>query len=71
LGVVKLVIDKMRWVDVEGNPQFLLEYLQKLLREDETAYEDAADYKDEWVRKLIDYLNAKISQLSEAQTSEA
>jgi hypothetical protein len=23
---------------------------------DETAYEDAADYKDEWVQKLIDKL---------------
>ena len=71
LGVVKLEIDKMRWVDVEGNPKFLLEYLQKLVREDETAYEDAADYKDEWVGKLIDYLNSKISQLSQTQTTQA
>ncbi|GET41931.1 type III CRISPR-associated RAMP protein Csx7 [Microseira wollei] len=71
LGVVRLEIDKMRWIDVEGNPQFLLEYLQKLVREDETAYEDAADYKDEWVRKLIDYLNNKISQLSQSQTAQA
>lgn len=71
LGVVRLEIDKMRWVDVEGNPQFLLQYLQKLVREDETAYEDAADYKDEWVGKLIDYLNAKISQLSQTQIAQA
>jgi CRISPR-associated RAMP protein (TIGR02581 family) len=53
LGVVKLEIDKMRWIDVEDNPKFLLEYLQKLVMGDETAYEDAADYKDEWVKKLI------------------
>ncbi|MDF5733246.1 MAG: CRISPR-associated RAMP protein Csx7 [Rhizonema sp. PD38] len=60
LGVVRLEIDKMRWVDVEDNPQFLLEYLQKLVMEDETAYEDAMDYKDEWVRQLIEHLNNKI-----------
>lgn len=64
LGVVKLDIDKMRWVDVEGEPQFLLEYLQKLVREDETAYEDAADYKDHWVQKLVEHLNSKISSPS-------
>ncbi|MFB2974749.1 CRISPR-associated RAMP protein Csx7 [Microseira sp. BLCC-F43] len=71
LGVVKLEIDKMRWIDVEGNPKFLLEYLQKLVREDETAYEDAADYKDEWVGKLIEHLNNKISQVSNTQTTQA
>ena len=54
--MVKLEIDKMRWVDVEDHPEFLLEYLKKLVMEDETAYEDAADYKDEWVQKLIDKL---------------
>ena len=56
LGVVKLEIDKMRWIDVENEPKFLLEYLKKLVMGDETAYEDAADYKDEWVQKLIDKL---------------
>jgi len=59
LGVVKLEIDKMLWVDVENHPKFLLEYLQKLVMGDETAYEDAADYKDEWVQKLIDRLTSK------------
>lgn len=59
LGVVRLDIDKMRWVDVEDNPQFLLQYLQKLVMEDDTAYEDAADYKDHWVQKLVDYLTNK------------
>ena len=56
LGVVKLEIDKMLWVDVEDHPEFLLEYLKKLVMGDETAYEDAADYKDEWVQKLIEKL---------------
>jgi CRISPR-associated RAMP protein (TIGR02581 family) len=68
LGVVKLEIDKMRWIDVEGNPEFLLEYLQKLVMGDETAYEDAADYKDEWVQKLIDRLTSKQTKSSETIT---
>ena len=62
LGVVCLKIQEMRWVDVEDNPQFLLQYLQKLVMGDETAYEDAMDYKDEWVQKLRKHLNNKISQ---------
>ena len=68
LGVVKLEIDKMRWVDVKNHPEFLLEYLKKLVMGDETAYEDAADYKDEWVQKLIDRLTRKETKLSETQT---
>src|ERR671933_739872 len=68
LGVVKLEIDNMRWVDVEDHPEFLLEYLKKLVMGDETAYEDAADYKDEWVQKLIDRLTRKETKLSETQT---
>jgi CRISPR-associated RAMP protein (TIGR02581 family) len=68
LGVVKLEIDKMLWVDVEDHPEFLLEYLKKLVMGDETAYEDAADYKDEWVQKLIDRLTRKETKLSETQT---
>jgi CRISPR-associated RAMP protein (TIGR02581 family) len=68
LGVVKLEIDKMRWIDVEDHPEFLLEYLKKLVIGDETAYEDAAHYKDEWVQKLIDRLTRKETKLSETQT---
>jgi CRISPR-associated RAMP protein (TIGR02581 family) len=68
LGVVKLEIDKMRWIDVEDHPEFLLEYLKKLVMGDETAYEDAADYKDEWVQKLIERLTRKETKLSETQT---
>ncbi|MEG5053005.1 MULTISPECIES: type III CRISPR-associated RAMP protein Csx7 [unclassified Microcoleus] len=68
LGVVKLEIDKMRWIDVEDHPEFLLEYLKKLVMGDETAYEDAADYKDDWVQKLIDkLLKNKTSQSSPTQ----
>jgi CRISPR-associated RAMP protein (TIGR02581 family) len=71
LGVVKLEIDKMRWIDVEDHPEFLLEYLKKLVMGDETAYEDAADYKDEWVQKLIDkLLKNNISQSSPSQIAQ-
>ncbi|HAG85350.1 MAG TPA: CRISPR-associated RAMP protein [Cyanobacteria bacterium UBA12227] len=68
LGVVKLEIDKMRWVDVEDHPEFLLQYLKKLVIGDETAYEDAADYKDEWVQRLIDRLTPKETKSSETIT---
>jgi CRISPR-associated RAMP protein (TIGR02581 family) len=70
LGVVKLEIDTMRWIDVEDNPKFLLEYLKKLVMGDETAYEDAVYYKDEWVQKLLDYLHNQISQSSQPQTAQ-
>lgn len=70
LGVVKLEIDKMLWVNVENHPKFLLEYLQKLVMGDETAYEDAADYKDEWIQKLIEHLNNNISQSSPSQIAQ-
>jgi CRISPR-associated RAMP protein (TIGR02581 family) len=65
LGVVRLDIDQMRWVDVKDNPEYLLNYLQKIIRNDETAYEDASDYKDEWVSQLIEYLKTKIPQRTE------
>jgi CRISPR-associated RAMP protein (TIGR02581 family) len=92
LGVVKLEIKKMRWVNVENNPQLLLKYLKQLVAEDEAAsqneneaasenenevasenenekiYKDAADYKDEWVQKLIERLTRKETKLSETQT---
>ncbi|MEB3282485.1 MAG: CRISPR-associated RAMP protein Csx7 [Lyngbya sp.] len=69
LGVVCLEIDKMRWVGVKDNPEYLLEYLQKILRDDPTAYEDASDYKDEWVSKLIEHLNTKISQRTDPENA--
>ena len=67
LGVVELEIEQMRWIDVENAPQFLLEYLKKLVNGDNTAYEDAADYKDQWVQRLMEHLQLK---MSESATSE-
>ncbi|MGV0026852.1 type III CRISPR-associated RAMP protein Csx7 [Phormidesmis priestleyi] len=59
LGVVQLEIAEMNWIDVENNPASLLKYLQKLVMHDKTAYENASDYKDHWVKKLVDYLTQK------------
>lgn len=58
LGVVKLEIEKMLWFDYpKDQPHHLLEYLQKLVKGDETAYENAQDFKDHWVQQLIEHLN--------------
>lgn len=61
LGVVRLDVEQMRWFDYpEDQPQLLLDYLEKLVMDDETAYEDAHDYKDHWVKQLIQYLKTNI-----------
>ena len=61
LGVVKLDIDKMRWFDYpENQPHLLLDYLKKLVMGDESAYEDAGEFKDYWVEKLIEHLKSKV-----------
>lgn len=67
LGVVKLDIENMTWIDVENNPEKLLKYLQTLVNDDTTdksIYEDAKDYKQNWTQSLIDYLTQKIPQHS-------
>ena len=57
LGVVKLKIDKMDWFDYpEDQPQLLLDYLKKLVMNDDSAYKDANEYKDHWIKKLIEHL---------------
>ncbi|MCP2727925.1 type III CRISPR-associated RAMP protein Csx7 [Limnofasciculus baicalensis] len=62
LGVVRLDIDKMRWFDYpEDRPDLLIQYLKKLVMGDDSAYEDAVDFKDYWVAELIKHLNEKIS----------
>jgi len=61
LGVVELKIDKMRWFDYPANqPHHLLEYLQKLVRGDDSAYDDGDEMRDLWVQELIEHLNKKI-----------
>jgi CRISPR-associated RAMP protein (TIGR02581 family) len=66
LGVVRLDIDKMRWFDYpEDRPDLLIQYLKKLVMGDDSAYEDAVDFKDYWVAELIKHLNEKIPDQSQ------
>jgi CRISPR-associated RAMP protein (TIGR02581 family) len=63
LGVVRLEFNQMRWFDYpEDQPQLLLEYMKKLVLGDDSAYEDARDFQDYWVQKLIDHLKKKIPE---------
>ncbi|WP_414582546.1 CRISPR-associated RAMP protein Csx7 [Scytonema sp. PCC 10023] len=62
LGVVKLDINEMLWFDYpKDQPELLLDYLKKLVMGDNSAYEDARDFKDHWVQKLIEHLESKAS----------
>jgi CRISPR-associated RAMP protein (TIGR02581 family) len=61
LGVVRLDIDQMRWFDAESNPDKLIEYLQRLIAEDSTAYVDVGEnLKDVWIQALIGHLRSKV-----------
>jgi CRISPR-associated RAMP protein (TIGR02581 family) len=67
LGVVRLDIDQLRWFDAESNPDKLIEYLQKLVAEDFTAYEDVGEnLRDDWIKELIDHLREKVSDRTTA-----
>lgn len=61
LGVVKLDIEKMYWLDVENDPEKLLTYLQELvnsnLGEKLPSYQDVNESKkQEWTQSLINHL---------------
>lgn len=62
LGVVRLQIEKMHWFDSEGDPETLLKYLKKLVAGDESAYQNAEDFKDDWVEALIEHLREKMPE---------
>jgi CRISPR-associated RAMP protein (TIGR02581 family) len=64
LGVVRLDIEEMLWFDRKNDPSRLLNYLQKLVNGDKSAYEDASVHKDRWVHSLIEHLTEKVSQSS-------
>ncbi|MDF2387424.1 CRISPR-associated RAMP protein [Nostoc ellipsosporum NOK] len=67
LGVVKLDIENMTWIDVKNNPEELLKYLQTLVnddRSDKSIYQDGNQFKQDWTQSLIDYLTQKIAQQS-------
>ncbi|MEA5573544.1 CRISPR-associated RAMP protein Csx7 [Calothrix sp. UHCC 0171] len=62
LGVVKLDIDKMYWLDVKNDPNKLLTYLQELissnLGDQLPSYQDVkqSNLKQDWTDSLINYL---------------
>lgn len=61
LGVVKLDIEKMYWLDVENDPEKLLTYLQELvnsnLGEKLPSYQDVNESKKQaWTQSLINHL---------------
>lgn len=61
LGVVKLDIEKMYWLDVEHDPEKLLTYLQELvnsnLGDKLPSYQDVNESKkQEWTQSLINHL---------------
>lgn len=66
LGVVRLELTSQRWIDVRDNsqktpnPQKLLNYLQALVQNEESAYETVTQtLKDEWVSHFIEHLQTK------------
>lgn len=60
LGVVRLELTSQRWIDVQDDPQKLLNYLQALVQNDESAYETVSQaLKDEWVSRFIEHLQSK------------
>jgi CRISPR-associated RAMP protein (TIGR02581 family) len=67
LGVVKLEIEQMKWIDVHDNPKKLIAYLQQLVSEDTdglSIYEDGKRFKDIWTEALINYLRQNIPKRS-------
>ncbi|MEH2355028.1 type III CRISPR-associated RAMP protein Csx7 [Nostoc sp.] len=68
LGVVKLEIDKMYWLDVNNNPEKLLTYLQELVNSNIgdklPSYQDGKESKQKWTQSLITYLTENLPKNS-------
>ena len=69
LGVVKLDISETWWVDPAGDPDQLLAYLQRLVKDEKDYYQQSPENfqanKQDWAESLIHYLR------NEMQTSNA
>lgn len=72
LGVVRLDIDKMQWVDATS-PEELLEYLQHIVNGDASLYElsdnEKQEYKQTWTSALVEKLRTARSQKLTEQTT--
>jgi CRISPR-associated RAMP protein (TIGR02581 family) len=69
LGVVKLEIGKMNWIDVNNNPEKLISYLRKLVNNNPDLYEDGKPLRSKWTEALIHHLRETLSQQSTLSTS--
>nr|WP_283756111.1 CRISPR-associated RAMP protein Csx7 [Roseofilum acuticapitatum] len=66
LGVVRLEISEVCWIDPQDNPQELLTYLQRLINDEKDNHyklipERFEEYKTTWTEALINHLRTKIS----------
>ncbi len=65
LGVVKLELGKMRWFDVENDPNKLLTYLKELVNSETgdniPSYQDGKELKNQWTEALINKLRENIA----------
>ncbi|MBG1271222.1 type III CRISPR-associated RAMP protein Csx7 [Nostoc sp. WHI] len=72
LGVVKLEINKMYWLNVNNKPEKLLTYLQELvnsnLGDKLPSYQDGKESKQKWTQSLITYLTENLPKNSSTTT---
>ena len=72
LGVVKLDISEMWWLDVNNNPKKLLTYLEELVNskigDKLPSYQEGKDFKDIWTQALIKHLRDNIPNNSTTAT---
>ncbi|MEH2295171.1 type III CRISPR-associated RAMP protein Csx7 [Nostoc sp.] len=72
LGVVKLEIEKMYWLDVNNKPEKLLTYLQELvnsnLGDKLPSHQDGKESKQKWTQSLITYLTENLPKNSTTTT---
>lgn len=74
LGVVKLTIDQVWWVDYPGNrPEELITYLQRLVKDEKHHYQlsqaQFEAHKHDWTESLIHYLHQRTSSSAQAATT--
>lgn len=64
LGVVQLTVDKVMWVDPEGDPAALLTYMRSLSTGDLREYERDSSHVEalnaEWTDALVGYLSSRM-----------
>ncbi|BAY83095.1 SSO1426 family CRISPR-associated RAMP protein [Calothrix parasitica NIES-267] len=72
LGVVKLDIKDMKWINVDNKPEKLLVYLQKLVSDNSSveilSEQESKKFKKEWTKALINKLEVNIQNNIEVET---